>query len=1546
MKEVTDPALLQALNGGPKEVTDPALLRQLEGGDDRPGYVRMAETGLKNRTSPIGGAIEALKGGGELALQMGSGLAAAVPAIGYGLHNVMQGRPYAEGFHAAQEAGTYEPRSEAGKAASEAVADIFDAYSRKAVDPTADAAARAWGPMAGTVVKTLGEGIPLVAPFAPRMYRAARGTPKPALEGPRTEPTVESPPAPPPQAPAPEVATEAPPAAPREAPQRYRYSGAERADVPIEREPGTEPRPPAEPPAEAAVDNQAARARLEELGEEGRSMTPEVMREAVDLLGEEEFRSRVRNHVEQLAEDGVELTGEEFAAEVEGVARRTVEEVRPFELKGQTNSEIFEQAKRADEARIAEQEAQLEAEYQRQADAETGSFELTGSDRAADRLGGRQPDLEFTPEARAEIERLVPQETKARLDEAEKYRRIEKGFAENRAVLGNFKKGDKVRFMQKGQFTQEDGSVREGREVNGEVVRIADKDQGTLHVREDGRGSEWNVHARNLEKTGGAESKPKKVARKTAEGKRVVEDVAPEPPARAATESQPFPEGAEVVVRDVASKDRDIRRYRGRKAVVEGYGGDGVYLKFEGEAAGHDWPLDQFKLEAAPEAGRGQTLTQTIRKMGGIDKAEILDITGEKRTGKGTKGIPPGLFKKGGRSLDDLATMLREERGFDLDVEAVDGGVQQLRDMIRDEIDGRRQHYSARDEAGFAEAARSKGGFNAYSGIPVEEIAHTAKAAWRIAKDALGIKEKGVEVLPRESKNAPGVMSMFQSPSELAKKYPRLGKIVEWGRQTPLTQDTIRDAFNRRLGEIDKVLGGGFAKVKDFGKRHRANKRIFNEISLEGDMVGKRFTPEELRARGATPEIERAYSLLRSAYDHAFGIANGVRELRGKIPVNYRQGYIPHFFHNFFIKADGKMLPSAKTLREAVAMANQAKRLGYNEITIIPKQFEFPGEGVQAAVIGDAAFFRLKGELQKTFEMSPTEAAEVLDGIVRLRGRSRFMGNFLQRKGSPGWEQNLDWAHRHYFNMIARYAALEKFKSKAISYYERAYDRSFDKEASGEARYAKNYINDLNGNPTLIEELLNTSLENTKFGDFLGKYMGDRPALQVAGMTTNAVAIAKLGLYNASAAMVNLSQAMMAHALLGPKAYGHGIARAANVTRTLFGRRVGVDTATNPDIGIIRQLDIPVQQGLESGSGYSKAAQMGRLFQASTFLFSKVEFELRAAAGLGAYYKGLSEGMSKADALAYGREVNRRANFDYSVADAPDIIRRGGPLTQVMLQFKKFPIKTLEFMGNLKGAEHPRFWIPFALVAGYYAFPGIEALNNMVRGVFGVDMELEMKNYLMNWAGKDPEKKRIARTIMYGIGANFDVDLSHRIGGGDFIPSEVADIFGPAFSSIVRAGQMAAHGDWAETLRAISTAPGNLAIALRNDGEITSPWERDRRLVKLTPGEQALKAAGFSTVAESEQRDASRIMRYNARQQRERETEAIDAFIRAFQNNDEKALKKAIDRMVELEMGATTGKRIAEELQKKGMDRGERAFRNLGRKDQMRNLGLLDYLQE
>ena len=811
--------------------------------------------------------------------------------------------------------------------------------------------------------------------------------------------------------------------------------------------------------------------------------------------------------------------------------------------------------------------------------------------------------------------------------------------------------------------------------------------------------------------------------------------------------------------------------------------------------------------------------------------------------------------------------------------------------------------------------------------------------------DALGIAWKDIQVLRPAAARQPGLLNPFRSPNKVAEKFPAFRPFFVAAERSHAIQERLRMTFQKRLTHVDNLLREGKSRI--FGREtYRQNTELLQDIRLTEDMLGREFSDEVLKTEFNAPEsVIKAKHLMRAAYNHALTMANQHRELRGKLAISRREGYVPHFFHNYFVIADGQIQASARTLVEATRMGNDAARAGMKNVIIRPKQFEFPGGDVQAAVIGDIDYFQMQKNIQEQQELTLDEAKQMMEGFVRRRGRSRFVGNFLRRKGAKGFETNLAWVDRHYFNMISRYVAMDAFKARTISLFERTFG-AFDKDHKGLANYVKNYIKDINGVPTDVENLMNATIARMPWlGRFLGTYLGDRPSLHLAGMTTGAVAIAKLGLYNAASAAVNLTQLNAVQTLIGPVATANGLRLALQAEAVRLGRKVGAFEAAHLDLGVLKQAGVEYAQGLESGSGYSKVHQLGRLFSASTAFFQGAERILRQTAVLGAYHKYLSKHPGKGkEALAYAKQVNNRANYDYSIVDTPSFIRRTGPLGQILFQFKKYPVKTLELVTSLRGAEHARFWIPLFLMAGYFAFPGMDALKRLLKSLFNLDMEMEMKKYLLGWAGKDAGKMAVAKTIMYGAFSHEKlggVDISRRIGHGDFIPSEIDDLFGPTVSTAVRTVQLASRGEWVAMLKAMATAPGNIVEVMTSDGQITDPWRRGRLSARLDESGLIAKGLGFRPTREALEVDVSRIIEYETKQVSMARQRVIDHIIRAAREGEraqargdqqgmesaERMAKAAIDRAEKYQIPITP-EQIKNEIKAKNLTKTERAWLN------------------
>jgi predicted amidophosphoribosyltransferase len=110
---------------------------------------------------------------------------------------------------------------------------------------------------------------------------------------------------------------------------------------------------------------------------------------------------------------------------------------------------------------------------------------------------------------------------------------------------------------------------------------------------------------------------------------------------------------------------------------------------------------------------------KVIRDAGGIDMAEVRDITGE--TAFNANKLSPGLFRKAGKPLDLIAERLHEV-GYltDAQYQDVDGAVQLVRDKVREALDGkpvyRMDELDAVAEKSLAEAVAEE------HDVPVEAV--------------------------------------------------------------------------------------------------------------------------------------------------------------------------------------------------------------------------------------------------------------------------------------------------------------------------------------------------------------------------------------------------------------------------------------------------------------------------------------------------------------------------------------------------------------------------------------------------------------------------------------------------------------------------------------------------------------------------------------------------------------------------------------------------------------------------------------------------------
>lgn len=657
-----------------------------------------------------------------------------------------------------------------------------------------------------------------------------------------------------------------------------------------------------------------------------------------------------------------------------------------------------------------------------------------------------------------------------------------------------------------------------------------------------------------------------------------------------------------------------------------------------------------------------------------------------------------------------------------------------------------------------------------------------------------------------------------------------------------------------------------------------------------------------------------------------------------------RGGYIPHFFHDYFImrkNEDGSntVVGSGRTVKDAMKKAEAyLEKQSDAEIVIAPKSFSFgDDEKLYAAVVGDTEYQAVLDRVMSDLEMSVTEAREFLQGKIKTRGRHRWFGNFKERKGAEGFETDMNWLLKHYFNATGRYVALEEFKPAAIGLFER-YFGAFDRDYSDNplAHYTKQYINDMNGNPSALETQINNLLNRSNwYRKHVASNFGERAALQMANSITGKVSVLKLGFLNISSALLNLSQLINTVGLLG------------EFTPVAAGMKNALINPSMTDRKIYRETGIMNDITLDTTSGYGKF-RPGNVATKTMYLFRTVDMFARKATVLAAYHNGRSKGMNHDQAINYAKEINRKANFDYGVADAPNVFRRGSIFSQIALQFKKYPIKELELMYELitKGsaAQNAKFWGTYFLLCGLLQVPMSDWLDDIWKELFGSSPKTKIKKMVMEAAGDDPVGKELAKIAMYGIGSvsPLNVDISSRAGVGDVTLSAENGISGVLGGATLSTAQQLARavssGDTLASIKALSPALGNYMQAVMGHTE----GRRARKNSELdSMYDQVLKATGFRNVNESIAGDmqgiiaSERSARTNARQK------IMDSVI-AKQTAGEKLSAEDI---AELKRLGVTGKQLQDERRKKQMEAKERMQSGLSKRERAEHQDLLRFLK-
>jgi hypothetical protein len=329
--------------------------------------------------------------------------------------------------------------------------------------------------------------------------------------------------------------------------------------------------------------------------------------------------------------------------------------------------------------------------------------------------------------------------------------------------------------------------------------------------------------------------------------------------------------------------------------------------------------------------------------------------------------------------------------------------------------------------------------------------------------------------------------------------------------------------------------------------------------------------------------------------------------------------------------------------------------------------------------------------------------------------------------------------------------------------------------------------------------------------------------------------------------------------------------------------------------------------------------------------FPRSTYLIRRASVLAAYQQALDRGKNQGEALQYAKEINQKANFEYAVDNAPDIFRRGGPASQVLLQFQKFPIMQTEYMLDMlmngsKG-QKARFFVPYFLLAGIWGVPFVDLFGTLLGGLLGEDWEKEMKKATFEWASRGmlpQESKALVKWLWYG--GIPGMDIAGRVGIGGFgttrMPKDVREglgrMFGVTGDTVYNVIRQTAQGNNIEAIKAITPGVGNILQAVAGE----TKGKRGRTQTRYEePMSRVIKALGFMPIEESVRRDRDWVINTEKQRIKDEVAEAIDDYIRAVESNDTAAKQKASKRLSELKVSPL---QVMQERKRKRMTNTER----------------------
>lgn len=484
----------------------------------------------------------------------------------------------------------------------------------------------------------------------------------------------------------------------------------------------------------------------------------------------------------------------------------------------------------------------------------------------------------------------------------------------------------------------------------------------------------------------------------------------------------------------------------------------------------------------------------------------------------------------------------------------------------------------------------------------------------------------------------------------------------------------------------------------------------------------------------------------------------------------------------------------------------------------------------------------------------------------------------------------------NYLRYKSHFIPTNEFYHKSTSLYRDVigtdYASQFGRNGEGARRDVEdvlhNFISSVIGVPNNADKTINRTV-NELIGDgWIKQHYGETFATDLMNRSMEAVTVAKLGLFRPTAALAQLGALMN---IVTKTGYTKDFAQAVR-DATMFGPSTKNITMAERrmfnNIGLNLQDTAMETQSLKNRKSiYNMKVgkiKLGKLFEKSMDMFNRMDKYTRRVAALHAFRKAIAEGKSQTEAEHIASDFVRETNFDYSDKDASQLFTKYGTLGKLILQFKKYSVKELEFMydifksGNKK--EIARFLGSYMTMAGLMGIPGISLADPFAEWIRNKKLTDSIKETIMEWAGNDKMKKQLALLAMYGLPApTIGADFSRNIGVGDLVPTD--NFFGPTFGTL---------GNMMESFKNHNTA-NNVLLGMAHD---LSPafanyyqgvtgkkhdWTKGVDTRNYSDKERVLKMLGFRPILDSVNSDMSSINYANSQNEKSSKKQLIYQYI-------------------------------------------------------------------